>query len=376
MIWEEAAFIDQEVIQKVAAPLIGVRDTVTLAISTPDSEDPDNYYNRFLDLKSPEDPEEPMFEIITMGLACDECMRANKASQCTHKSHLLPPWKSEERQRKTAAIMGGTGMMHAQENMGVLSNKTLFFFPQSLLRNLIEAEPYKWSRNPSMLYVSIDPSGGGAKSNYALVTTTTNEHGAHVIVGMDHTDSYRYEEIELMIRDHLSALRADPRYRHCVIVVFIEANMGFVHVDRIRDVVTGTDVFAPILVPTFDAEGKNRPGVWTTHDRKMGYVLNLRAILAAKLLLYAERLISVTSKPDERAIKCEFENQLRAFRRCEKQSATPEFVEARVEVSGKTSRGSRDDLAMCAMMSIYFHLETLASDSLRRTCRTLGVHMH
>ena len=83
LIFEEAAFIDPQVINQVAVPLMGVRDTVTLAISTPDSSDPDNYYNAFLELPSETDPNEKMFRTITLGLACDKCLREGKVCLCS-----------------------------------------------------------------------------------------------------------------------------------------------------------------------------------------------------------------------------------------------------------------------------------------------------
>jgi hypothetical protein len=87
VILEEAAFMDKAVFQAVCVPLLGVKDTALLAISTPDDEF--NFYSELFEMKRPDG--ETLFLLIPIGLACQDCME--EGLQCQHKLDKLPHCK-------------------------------------------------------------------------------------------------------------------------------------------------------------------------------------------------------------------------------------------------------------------------------------------
>lgn len=82
VILEEAAHMDKQVFFTVVVPLLGVKHTAVLAISTPDDEF--NYYTQLLELG--------LFRCIKIGLTCDACEALGLP--CTHRIKRLPHWKT------------------------------------------------------------------------------------------------------------------------------------------------------------------------------------------------------------------------------------------------------------------------------------------
>lgn len=114
-----------------------------------------------------------------MGLACDACSAAGKGEECSHKLASLPPWKSADRQRMLQTIMGNDTATFAREALGLVASSDHFIFKpfvQRLSRNL----PFALVQNVGVVYLAIDPSGGGTGSEYALVGTACID-GLHVV---------------------------------------------------------------------------------------------------------------------------------------------------------------------------------------------------
>jgi len=92
IVLEEASRLDQAVFQEVVVPLLGVRDTALIGISTP--LDANNFYSELVESKKPDG--DPLFNVVTIRLLCDACEKAGK-TECPHNTDI-PPWKSSERQ--------------------------------------------------------------------------------------------------------------------------------------------------------------------------------------------------------------------------------------------------------------------------------------
>ena len=89
---QEASRLDQEVFQEVVVPLLGVRDTALIGISTP--LDANNFYSELVQSVKPDGS--PLFNVVTIRLLCEDCEKAGRM-QCPHNVDV-PPWKSSERQ--------------------------------------------------------------------------------------------------------------------------------------------------------------------------------------------------------------------------------------------------------------------------------------
>lgn len=93
IICEEAAYMDPDVFYKVVVPLLEVRNTALLCISTPVSEF--NYYD---DLCTKKDERgDFLFNVVAVRMICDYCLAHNAEPEtCTHCETERPEWKSFE----------------------------------------------------------------------------------------------------------------------------------------------------------------------------------------------------------------------------------------------------------------------------------------
>ena len=66
----------------VICPLMTVRNTALLAISTPHDER--NYMSQMITMKDPKNKDEDFFLTIRVGSSCEPCLAAGKV--CTHKT--------------------------------------------------------------------------------------------------------------------------------------------------------------------------------------------------------------------------------------------------------------------------------------------------
>lgn len=94
LILEEAAYIDPGFFYETVAPLTIVGNTSLLAISTLTSEI--NFYTRLLRMRDKQ-TNKPMFQVLSVQLACEKCKEDGKAAECIHMLHLVPRWQSGDR---------------------------------------------------------------------------------------------------------------------------------------------------------------------------------------------------------------------------------------------------------------------------------------
>ena len=90
---EEAAFIAPEVWTEVVIPLIEVKNTALVAISTP--LDSSNFYSTLVTMK--DERGEPIFHVLEARAACEKCIQTlDDPSKCPHVNLERPQWKSKE----------------------------------------------------------------------------------------------------------------------------------------------------------------------------------------------------------------------------------------------------------------------------------------
>eukprot|EP00854_Cymbomonas_tetramitiformis_P006403 gene6403-7671_t len=119
IILEEASRLDEAVFTEVIVPLLNVRDTALLAISTPLDEN--NFYSTLLRMKEP-NSDEPMFYVLEVTLICPACAERGIKDVCEHRRELLPPWKSDHRREEmTRMLFESQPQMYMQEQLGIPS---------------------------------------------------------------------------------------------------------------------------------------------------------------------------------------------------------------------------------------------------------------
>jgi hypothetical protein len=182
---EEAAFINPAMFFGTIVPLMGMDNTVVIGISSPDDEF--NYFSKLLELKRP-DQKTPLFLTIQITQACEACQKERKL--CRHNEALLPPWRTAERQAMIAQIMKADPLLFEREMLGLVrSSDSMFVFDPKLIDEFNLAPRHHFSQPPSIVWVAIDPSGGGALSNYAILSMTFQKGKS--IVSFTHTTTPR-----------------------------------------------------------------------------------------------------------------------------------------------------------------------------------------
>lgn len=349
IILEEAAFVDPDLFFHVIVPLMGVDGTCVLGISTPNTAD-DNYYNMLMDIPHPTRRDDTLFKSIRLTLACPQCVLDGKAADCLHMAHLMPSWKSRESLDKVKLIMQGQGTLFDVENLGRTQSDAHYVFNRDWVRTLQAAPLYRWPRPPDLLFMAIDPSGGGTQSDYALATVGIRD-GCYVVAGLDHSPSADSLVVRDMIHRHLLGLRdARSPYRDSHLFVFVEANMSWLHADEVRQMLESDSRYGPLRIESSDRSGRQRPGVITTENNKQGFVHCLRHPLMLGHLRHAEYAVS----QDIQAARTVLHDQIRHFRRNVKEAANPEYGQAaRVAYTGKTHT-RKDDLVLALMMAMFW----------------------
>lgn len=164
---EEAAYIRPKLYYSVILPISGKKSVVTLAISTPDDEN--NFYSKLVQLK--DDNGDPMFLVYKVGLACEKCIRNRVPQDCTHVVFRLPFWKSRRRHKRQKKIMSTQSAMFAREALGVIYSGDIEGFDRDWLQAFDERKHWVYEQDPRIVYMVMDPSGGG-ESRTAVVSAT------------------------------------------------------------------------------------------------------------------------------------------------------------------------------------------------------------
>jgi hypothetical protein len=178
-ILEEAAHISEKMFNFIVSPLMSVENLVLLAITTP--QDPTNYFSRLTTLVN--EHGKPLFRIQSLGLACQDCLAKNMGHACPHMRHLLPKWRSKQRQLRVKAILGEHNKdVYAQELQGlIVSEGSAVFSAESISKFAIRA-PHTFAMRPHVIYTFIDPHGGATQSSQALLSIARAGHLRVVIV--------------------------------------------------------------------------------------------------------------------------------------------------------------------------------------------------
>lgn len=154
------------------------------------------------------------------------------------------------------------------------------------------------------------------------------------------------EKIDNMVLEHYRTLRAHPRYRRCVIRVYIEANMSWLCADRIaRTLLTTPGLMGgAIEVVRYDPKNGERFGTWTTNTSKERWKNDLRRSIGTLQFATPVDFIGQSQTLEQhREALCQ---QMLEFRRVVKFSSDkPEQrmeISPRITYTGK-SVGKKDD---------------------------------
>jgi hypothetical protein len=167
-VWvDEAAYVDEEVVQQVILPMIaGVGNRVLVMVSTQGTKT--NWFNRLL--RQAELPGSQMDAVLFDFLVCTTC-RGERLTECEHAKYLTPPWYNPEKAKQVHAIAQRGAM---NEMLGLEHDDSRPAFRkeavEAMIGNVIPVE-----RLSQTIVVGVDPNGGGDSMYGFMAATMIND---------------------------------------------------------------------------------------------------------------------------------------------------------------------------------------------------------
>lgn len=344
VVLEEASRLDEAMFQEVIIPLLGVKNTSLIGISTP--LEANNFYSQMLMMRKPDG--NLLFNVLTVEMICSVCKEAGNYD-CAHVNKL-PPWKTSERAAMVKSLMAGDESMYAREQLGVVtSSDTAAFDGPGIDRFALARTPLTGCTvEGNDVYVSYDPCGGGASAAamlFGFVDTVTRQF---VVCGASAQQLSSDGAQEHFIKSNMEAFRALPNMGNSRIISIVEANFGgSVGASRIANIMGD---YPPVRIMTGDKTNFKRAGVTTTDVVKERARYDVQRLLRLDLIRMSEPFVGSRSAQDLLV------KQLRGFKL---QHVQPEAGKlgipkrAKLKLSGK-GFGVNDDLVMSLMLAVFW----------------------
>lgn len=162
---------------EVVIPLIEVKNTALIAISTP--LDSSNFYSTLISMK--DETGNKVFEVYEGRAACAKCVETlEDPSKCPHVQLERPAWKSKEKQKVVKALYAGNEQTMLRESMGVVTEGANGVFMRKMVQQVFDQPKKPIPPDTSHIFVAIDPNGGGP-SHFAICSVIRH-HGQLLVL--------------------------------------------------------------------------------------------------------------------------------------------------------------------------------------------------
>ena len=373
IILEEAAQMDVSFIMKVVMPVIQVGSTSLIAIST--ITDEDNYYTKMLDMS--DRMGNPLFTVYRYSSVCDDCRESGDSKTCRHKRHLNPPWIDSDKRDTSIYAMEqlGFGKIVEAEMYGNASKNGEEAFPPRITKRLFDQKRKafdisKMNNEPSHVFISIDPNGGGA-SDFALCSGFYDEVNTFVVCGLEAIPAKREIHFNQFGAKHIMELR--KQFKKTQFIIMFEGNLKYTASNSI-DYLTKYDKNIAVM----RKDGLNTSGVKyangedsdlkTYNSIKLAMYDELKRCLEFDKVIFSSTFISTyndncklrigtcdmikTTGEQKRAIKNILKRQLNGYRKIYNKPKD-ETLRSTIKFSGKVG-GMQDDLCISLQLGVYW----------------------
>lgn len=175
---EECAYIHEDVLDKLILPLT-VRDNfAVIAIST--AGDDSNHFSQMLNARSEDGKSIPV--VIRAIQACKECIAKGIPADCDHKKG--PSWHNDKKKKQLRSFRGENQDDYLRETLGIVANSSRLFIFRTWMKPYLDSKPCEFTRPPQVIFVGIDPSGGGMQSQYAIVAVAKDPTTRQTLVSI------------------------------------------------------------------------------------------------------------------------------------------------------------------------------------------------
>jgi hypothetical protein len=180
VIFEECAFLGDNLIKNIGAPLFRMTNCSVAAITSPGT-DQNNFMARLMETER-SNPHS-IYDFIAQELLCTACSDARKV-ECNHKVVDRPAWISLDKEAEQKSMYGTDTVRYQREMMGMSVTEDIMAFPHEQVKQLFQKPRYQWrvgSQKPGWVFHCIDPGGGGEQSDTAWVSIAFDELGQAVV---------------------------------------------------------------------------------------------------------------------------------------------------------------------------------------------------
>lgn len=327
IILEEAAVLPVAIMQEVVVPLLRMKDSTMLGISTVKGDE--NFFSTLFEMKDEHD--HPIFKSIAITRVCAPC-HALGLSECAHAAQA-PSWHSSQREMIIKKLMENDADLYTNEAVGIVTTTNQSALdPEAVARFTRRVFP------GYTVYTIVDPNGGGPSD--CAVGSFGLSHGALVVIAFDTMHVTTDKSMEEFLKSH--AANVQSLHPTAQLVVVIERNFGGTPLSsRIADIL---EVFAPVKFLTADPTKHRQVGTVTTNNVKLTGRIHMQRHLRDGAVGYAHDFISCSKNMKEKVGK-----QLANFKYIVRETADTK----RIKLSGK-SYGSNDDAAMIFILACYW----------------------
>lgn len=340
VIGEEAAHIKTDIYTLLIWPLLRVLNTCVFLISTPLNQY--NYASILMHKKHPETGEY-LFKLLSATQACSDCLRKG-VNKCSHVMASHPPHLTLSRNVWVKELYGNDQNTMQQEILSIPSGKEELSFQPYVeeLSNVTMSGSYALSNTVQVLHSFFDPSGGG-RSDAAVVTHTLDEHGMHVITGMDRCGRRESNEgwidYKNMLMRHFDS--HVHQYPNAFIVIAIE-----IGADPGRSNETGswlTDRYGSRVHIIKGSKGHpDYYGVVTTNAEKRQWTMKGTELFSQKLIRFINDDAYIGANREE--VMTEFFEQMKRWAHREEERGDSDSFKKIVHTFDGKAGGLNDDM--------------------------------
>lgn len=158
----------EDLVAKTMIPMMIEKMCSAIFITT--ISDPDNHVTRMINMVD-KHTNRPLFHTIRLTPTCASCLAKGIIMDCPHGDEESTPWIGSSKRDMAMQYYAQMGMndIAKMELFSISVGQSTPAFDAEPIQRFVESLPYSSDHPPSVLFMGIDPSGGG-DSLFAITT--------------------------------------------------------------------------------------------------------------------------------------------------------------------------------------------------------------
>lgn len=303
--------------------------------------------------------------VLDFSLVCQKHRDEDMPLQCRCKLENLPPWKNVAAIRQAQGQYGdGNSSDFIQEVLGEpVSSGTRIFDPKKLSASF-RSIPVDLQSMPqgNVIYVAVDPSGGG-ESEMAIASLLYTSESQLLVVGLDSALTKKLGAVDIanFVRSHLRTVRNHTYTMNAVFVPIVEDQGGVPMAQTICDIFSEQEFQPSIYLVGHKVDSSCRSdGVPTTRAIKENMVFLVESLLNEFRIKLFTNLATTGSRNAIHANGASSAVDLVSLLLTQMGNL---FYDDKKHITGKLGPGFKDDLAMAFMLGVYWSNKLRTSNS-------------